>query len=60
MSPAFEADPQRQPSGQPTALAALADGPDEPWGYECALPFLQAIDDSPEPGTHGWPRVAVR
>ena len=55
-----DGDPERQHAHPPPAIAALADGHDEPWGYECALPFLQVMAESAELGTHGWPCPAVR
>ena len=60
MTMPFDTNPERELASPPPAMAALADGHDEPWGYECALPFLQVMGDSLEPEPHEWPRADVR
>lgn len=59
MTSPFQPDAPRIATPASTAPALLDDA-DEPWGYECALPYLQVMGDPPEPGTDASPRSAWR
>lgn len=59
MTPPFQADPERH-AASPSTAPTLLDDTDEPWGYECALPYLQVIGDPLESGTDACPRNTWR
>ncbi len=59
MNPPFQPDLDRLAAASSTA-PPLPDDADEPWGYECALPYLQVIGDAPESGSDACPRQAWR
>lgn len=59
MTSPFQPDALRHATPQSTAPTLLDDA-DEPWGYECALPYLQGTGDPLEPGTDAGPRSAWR
>ena len=60
MTAPLHSDPERHAAASSTSTStspgpALDDG-DEPWGYECALPFLQVVGEPLESGTDACPR----
>ena len=59
MNPPFQPDLDRL-AAAPSTAPLLLDDAEEPWGYECALPYLQVIGDVPESGSDACPRQVWR
>ena len=60
MNTPFQADLGRHAAAPLTTPTPSVDDADQPWGYECALPYLQVISDPLESGTDACPRNTWR